>query len=300
MGDPLTQIFQPGFFSNQSVGIAIVVGGLAAVVCGVAGVLTVIRGQSFSGHSLADVSTTGGSGAVLFGASNPLLGFVLAAVLGAGAMDILGGQRSRTRDVATGIVLGAALGLTALFLYLESTLHNTTGASIAVLFGSIFAVPTSTIPLALLFSVISLILVVPLYRPLLLGAVSADVARARGVPVRMLGALYLIGMALAVSVACLTVGAILSTALLIGPAATALRITKRPGLALVLSSTVGVTATWLGILLAYDSYAWPPSHHGWPVSFFIVAVVFLLYVMAGLPIWARDDSRLIHPAPTTT
>ena len=291
MSNPWTQVFQPGFFSNQSVGIAIVVGGLAALVCGFAGVITVIRGQSFSGHSLADVSTTGGSGAVLV-QINPLLGFVLAAVLGAGAMDVLGGQRSRSRDVATGIVLGAALGVTALFLYLESTLHNTTGASVAVLFGSIFAVSLSAVPLVVAFSIVSVAIVLPLYRPLLLSAVSADMARARGVPVRMFGALYLIGMALAVSVACLTVGAILSTALLIGPAATALRVTKRPGIALALSSGIGIIATWLGILLAYDSYDWPPHHQSWPVSFFIVAVVFLFYVMAGLPIWRRDSRSI--------
>ena len=36
---------------------------------------------------------------------------------------------------------------------------------------------------------------------------------------------------------------------------------------------------WLGILLAYDSYDWPPPHHGWPVSFFVVALVLLAYLL---------------------
>ena len=41
-----------------------------------------------------------------------------------------------------------------------------------------------------------------------------------------------------------------------------------------------MAATWLGILLAYDSFYWPPVQHGWPVSFLIVAVVFVLYLFA--------------------
>ena len=87
-------------------------------------------------------------------------------------------------------------------------------------------------------------------------------------------------MALAVSLAALTIGAVLTTALLIGPPATALRLVKRPGLAALVAGAIGVLATWLGILLAYDSYDWPPGGHGWPVSFLVVAVVFVFYLVA--------------------
>ncbi len=43
------------------------------------------------------------------------------------------------------------------------------------------------------------------------------------------GWLCLIAIALAVSLSALTIGTILSTALLVGPAATAMRLTRRPG-----------------------------------------------------------------------
>jgi zinc/manganese transport system permease protein len=100
------------------------------------------------------------------------------------------------------------------------------------------------------------------------------------VRVRLVGFLHLLALALAVSLSALTVGAILSTALLIGPAAIALRLAKRPGRAVALSALIGISATWGGVLLAYDSYYWTPGH-GWPVSFFVVALVFLLYVITG-------------------
>ena len=46
---------------------------------------------------------------------------------------------------------------------------------------------------------------------------------------------------------------------------------------------IGIGAMWLGIVLAYDSYEWPPAGHGWPVSFFVVSIVFVLYLLSGLP-----------------
>jgi zinc/manganese transport system permease protein len=51
---------------------------------------------------------------------------------------------------------------------------------------------------------------------------------------------------------------------------------------------IGVTVVWLGVLLAYDSYSWPPIHHGWPVSFFIVALALLAY---GLASWFGAHGR---------
>ncbi len=101
-------------------------------------------------------------------------------------------------------------------------------------------------------------------------------------PVRAVGIAFLVTMALAVSLSAVTVGAILSTALLIGPAATALRLTRRPAAALAGSAALGLVATWGGILLSYDSYYWPPARHGWPVSFFVVALIFTFYVLADV------------------
>ena len=78
---------------------------------------------------------------------------------------------------------------------------------------------------------------------------------------------------MSVSLSAVVIGAVLSTALLVGPAATALRICKGPVQSMATAAGIGVAATWLGVLLAYDSFYWPPAGHGWPVSFFVVALV---------------------------
>ena len=281
MHQVLRAIVEPGFFSSSAVALAAVVGGLVALVAGAVGVFTVLRGQAFAGEALGDIGAAGGSSAYLIGIA-PLWGFVGIAVAAAGVMETIGIQRARGRDLATGIVLGAGFGLAALFLYLGTTFDNTTGATITILFGSIFALDKAILPAALVFGALALAIIVACYRPLLLSSISPELAAARGIPVRLIGGLYLIAMAVAVALAAVTIGAILSTALLIGPAATALQLTTRPARAIVTAGLIGLGAMWLGLLLAYDSYDWPPLHHGWPVSFFVVTLVLIVYLSARI------------------
>ena len=276
MSQVLHALVEPGFFSSQEVQLAAAVGGLVAVVAAAVGVFTVLRGQAFAGEALGDIGAAGGSSAYLLGIA-PLWGFVGIAVAAAGVMELIGIQRARGRDLATGIVLGAGFGLAALFLYLGS-LTSATGATVTILFGSISALDPSVLPLALALGAVALGIVIVLYRPLLLSSLSPELAAARGVPVRLVGALYLTAMAVAVALSAVTIGAILSTALLVGPAAAALALTRRPGRAIVVAGLIGVGVVWLGVLLAYDSYYWPG--HRWPVSFFVVTLVLLAYLGA--------------------
>lgn len=273
----LSSIFDADFYSNGPVQVAMAVGGGAAIVCGTVGVFTIIRGQTFAGHALADVSSAGGSASFLFGI-NPLLGFVVMALLGAGGIELIGVGRAKERSLATGIVLGAGLGLSALFLYFDTTSHSTTGAAITVMFGSMWAIPTSIVPLAIGTGLCALLVTGILYRPLLLSSINPELAAVRGINVRLVGYLYMLVLGLAVALSAMTVGAILSTALLIGPPAVALRLVKRAGWAIVLSILIGLGTVWGGIVLAYDSFYWTPGR-GWPVSFFIVSLMFILYIV---------------------
>jgi zinc/manganese transport system permease protein len=288
-------IVEPGFFASTPVHVALAVGGLAAVVSGVLGVFTVMRGQSYAGHAFSDISVTGGSGTYLIGIS-PLWGFAGASVLAAGIMDMIGVQRPRGRDLATGIVRGAFLGLAALFLYWDTQHTSTTGATLTILFGSMFLISSSTIPVIVVFSVVALGIAAVLYRPLILSSVSSELAFARGVRVRLTGVLCLIAIAVAVSLSSLAIGTILSTALLVGPPAAAMRLTSRPGWAIVWAAVLGLGATWLGVLLAWDSYYWPPARRGWPVSFFVVTLVFLFYLAAQFA-GRRSRGRAVAAEP---
>jgi zinc/manganese transport system permease protein len=299
-------LFEPGFFGSGPVHVALAVGTAVAATSAVVGVFTVTRGQSFAGHSLADIATTGGSGAFLVGL-NQFWGYLAFGAGAAAFMEMIGIQRRRGRDVATGVVLGAALGLAALFLYLGTQYSATTGASFTVLFGSVFVLTASSVPALVASALIALGTVLVLARVLLLTSLNPDLAAARGVPVRAVGAAYLMALAVSVALAAVLIGAVLSTALLIGPAATALRVARSPARAMAAAAGIGVAATWLGVLLAYDSFYWPPSGRGWPVSFFVVALIVGGYLLgslrprrgprpaAELPEQADSEQACTHP-----
>jgi zinc/manganese transport system permease protein len=290
VGHIFSYIVEPGLLSSGPVRTALLVGTVVAVTSGVVGVFTVIRGQSFAGHALADVATTGGAGAFLAGL-NQFWGFLLAGVAGAAIMELVGVQRRRGRDVATGVVLGAALGAAALFLYLGTETSSTTGASFTILFGSMFVISPDTVPALVASGVLALVVVALLSRVLLLTSLSPELAAARGVPVRAVGIAYLAALAVAVSLSAVIIGAVLSTALLIGPAATSLRVARRPARAMAAAALIGTAATWLGILLAYDSYYWPPAGHGWSVSFFVVALVVVGYLVTYIRLPRRGHRQ---------
>jgi zinc/manganese transport system permease protein len=109
--------------------------------------------------------------------------------------------------------------------------------------------------------------------------------------VRVVGVLFMIAMSVSVGLSSIAVGSILSTALLIGPAATSVRLTKSLRASLIVAGLLGVATAWLGILFAYDSFYWVPSSQGLPVSFFIVSLIFIAYLISGVPLVRRGLVR---------
>lgn len=280
MSAVVTAIFHDGFFASAEVRQALLIGGIAAIVAAVVGVPTLIRGQAFVGAALGHVSSAGGALAPLIGIS-AFAGFLLMSALTGGALESLPPRQARERDLLTGAVLGAALGLTSLFLYLDISLGRSSGSTITVLFGSLFVLPRDALAPALISGVLALILTALFLRQILLTALDPDLAAVQGIRLRRVGLAHLVTLTLAVALAALTVGAILSTALLVLPAAGAISVTARPGRSLLIAAATGLAGTWGGILLAYDSYDWTGGQ-AWPVSFCIVATLAALRLALAL------------------
>jgi len=270
-------LLPPGFWQSGIVLNALTVGTVVAVVTAALGYFVVLRGYSFTGHAVTDIGLAGGSGALLVGL-NPLWGLLAFCTLAAGGIDLLG-SRVRERDVATGVVLVLMLGVGSLLLYLGTKMANEPPG--ILLFGSVFEADPAITPPVVGIGLGCLTVLALLYRPLLFCSVSPEAAAARGVRVRLVGLIFIVTMAVGVAEAAQVVGVLLSTALLIGPAATASYLSARPGVAIVLAIAIGVAETWLGIVLAYDSYYW--GGKSWPVSFFITALALGIYLLARAP-----------------
>lgn len=286
-------LFAPGLLQSPPVRTALLMGSFVAVASAVVGVFVVVRGQAFLGHALGDMGSTGGSGAALFGIG-ALWGFLAGGLVAGSAVDLGSGAKPRDRDVTTGIVLSAMLGLGALFLYLVTVANSQTSITQTILFGSIFAASPGLWPTLAVLSALAVGLVVTLYRPLLFSTAAHDLAQARAVRVRLVSYLFLLATVIAVEQSALVTGALLSTCLVVGPAATALRLTRTMAGAFLTAIAISLGVVFVGIILAYDSYNWPPVDRGWPVSFFVTALTLVAYLFAQ---FARRGRKATTPAP---
>ena len=242
-------------------------GTIIAIVAAIVGFFVVLRGLTFAGDALAHVGFTGSAGAILVGLP-PIFGMFALCVVGGITMGALG-ERIRGRDVAIGIVMAFALGLGALFLSLYTRYAT---EAFSILFGTILGVSHQDLWVTGIAGLVTLVALGIIARPLLFASVDPEVAEARGVPVRPLAAAFMVILAIAVAQAVQVVGVLLLLTLLVGPAATAGYITHRPGRVVLLAVGIALAETWTGVTLAFYNKA--------PVSFYIAAISFVLYVVA--------------------
>jgi zinc/manganese transport system permease protein len=98
------------------------------------------------------------------------------------------------------------------------------------------------------------------------------VAEAKGMPILLLGIIFMLLVAMATSISVQVVGVLLIFSLMVTPAATAQRLSQKPLRAIIISVAIALGATWLGLISAF--YIVKP-----PVSFFITSFVFIFYIL---------------------
>lgn len=262
------QLFAYHFMQN-----AFLAGTFIALIAGAVGYFMVLRGQSFAGHTLANVGFAGAAGAVLLGWS-PVVGmlvFCIGAALGIGMLGERHTQRQSGHGVAIGTIQTFALGLGLLFVHLSSSYA---AGIYAILFGAVLGISDRDVKVIALTTVVTLAGLVVISRPLLFASVEPDVAEARGVPVRLLSNAFLVLLAFAVAQAVQVVGVLLIFALLVTPAAIAQQISARPAVAVGLSVFLALIFTWAGLAVAYFT--------PYPVGFFITSFAFGTYGLVSL------------------
>ncbi len=261
-------------------------GTIVAVVAGSIGYFVVLRSSSFAAHALSHIGFAGATGAVVLGL-NPIFG-LLAFTLGSGIAIGALGNRLRGRDVTIGIVLAWTLGLGVLFISLYTGYAT---EAYALLFGEILGISSNDVVVTIVAGVITIAALVATYRPLLFASVDEELAGAKGVPVTALSIAFMAILAVAVTEAVQVVGVLLIFALIVTPAAIAVRFTSRPSVAIGIGIVLALLFTWLGLAIAYYS-----PH---PVSFFITTLAFFTYVGVRLaePLRSRFGRRAaIAPA----
>ncbi|MGY1811523.1 metal ABC transporter permease [Blastococcus sp. SYSU D00820] len=281
-------VLQTDFMRNALIG-----GSLVALAAGLLGYFVITRSNAFAAHALAHIGFPGATGALLVGAP-VTLGLAVFCV-GGGLLIGLLGRRVAEREIATGTVLAAATGLGVLFGSLASANASTTTS---VLFGNLLAISDDELVVFAAFTLFVVVVLALVARPLLFASVDPAVAEARGLPVRALGVAFVVLLALTITMAVQVVGTLLLFALVVTPAATALRITARPGRVAAIAVGIALVSVWLGLVLA--------AMVDLPPSFFVVTVAVVVWAAvmvgtrrsaAGLPVGSGHEPHP-HRVPT--
>jgi zinc/manganese transport system permease protein len=258
--------------------VALAAGTVVALLAGLLGPLVVVRNNAFAVHGIAELGLTGAAGGLLLG-----LDATTGALLGSVSVGLLLGLlalHGRDRDTATGAVLAVGLGFGVLFL---SRLHSYATS-----------VSDGQVRHLLVVAVLVVGALALAWRPLWFASIDGEAASARGVPVRALAVAFPVLLGAAVAVTIQVTGVLLILTLLVTPAATAQRLTSRPGPTVALSVSLALLATVGGILA---SLQWDA-----PTSFFIAVFSFVGYAAARLApgqrsrLQRRPLVRLAHAA----
>jgi zinc/manganese transport system permease protein len=244
-------------------------GTIVAIVAGVIGYFVVVRRSSFAAHALSHVGFTGAAGSVLLGL-NPLSG-LLTFTIGGGIFMAMLGRRAENRDVQIGNVLAFLLGLGVLFISLYAGYAT---EAYSLLFGEILGISFHSVIITLIAGLLILIATGIIFRPLLFTSLDEDVAEAKGISIQEINIAFMILLAAAVSISVQVVGVLLIFALLVTPAAIAQQIARRPMQGIAISVLISLLATWLGLFVSF--------YLPYPVSFFIVSIVFIIYLSVRL------------------
>jgi zinc/manganese transport system permease protein len=236
---------------------------VVAVVAGVVGFFTVLRGAAFAAHALPNGAFAGAAGAFLIGA-NTLVGLGVFSLAGAGMIAGLG-RRARS-DVATALTIVLMLALGDLFL---SRTSEYAPEIFALLFGEVLGVSTSKLGPTIAIAAVCIVVVAVLYRPLMLSSVAPDVAAARGIKPGVMDLAFLVVLALVTTMAVPVVGSLLIFSLLIGPAGAARSFTNRPSVAMGLSVVFALVTVWVAIAVSYETNL--------PIGFFVGAISAFAY-----------------------
>ncbi len=179
------------------------------------------------------------------------------------------GEKLSERDVGIGMTLSLALGLGLLFLHFYTSAAT---RAAALLFGNVLGVDDAALWTLVVLAAVGLVALAFIARPLLFASLQAELAEARGLPMRGLSIAFLSLVAIAVAECSQIVGVLLVFTLMVGPAAAAQNFSRRIAPAIFLSAGLALAEAWGGLTLAY--------YTDWPTSFWITALSGAVYFLS--------------------
>lgn len=262
----------PFFFTLDMFQRVLVASFVITVIAGVLGSFLLIRNMALIGDGIAHV-TFGGVAVSMVLAGVPTLPMAtFFAVVAAVLIFELQDRGLLEGDTAIAIMMTGALafGLVALRRWGEGITANVE----RFLYGNVLFVDDASLDWICTVGLVALLLLGAMYRGLLASAVDPVAARVQGIPVRAIGLAFSIITAVVVVLMVKIIGALLVTALLVSPAATAQQVGKSFRSCILWSQVFGLVSVLLGIYLSAE------EDTGAGAMIALVAAVIFLVVVA--------------------
>lgn len=244
-------------------------GAILGLVGGLIGVFVIQRDMAFAVHGISELSFAGAAAALLIGA-DVVTGSIVGSLVAAGLIGWLG-VRAGQRNSIVGVLMSFGLGLGILFL---SLYDGRSANRFSLLTGQIVSVQSGQLGWLIAISAFVLIALLLIWRPLRFDSLDPQSAAARGVPTVAVSLGFMLLLGLAVAVAVHIIGALLVMALVVTPAAAAVRVASGAVAVPVLSAIFGIVSAVGGILLAVMGTL--------PVSPYITTISFVIYVVCRI------------------
>lgn len=245
---------------------SVIAGAVLGLVGGLIGVFVMQRDMAFAVHGISELSFAGAAAALLIGV-DVVTGSIVGSLVAAALIGWLG-ARARDRNSIIGVLMPFGLGLGILFL----SLYNGRSANrFSLLTGQIVSVQSGQLGWLIGIGTVVLLGLLLVWRPLRFDSLDPNSAAARGVPTGAVSIVFMLLLGLIVAVAVHIIGALLVMALLVTPAAAAMRVASGPVAVPVLAAVFGFVSAVGGILLAIMGTL--------PVSPYITTISFLIYLV---------------------
>lgn len=263
----------PFFFTLDMFQRVLVASFVITVIAGVLGSFLLIRNMALIGDGIAHV-TFGGVAVSMVLAGVPTLPMAtFFAVVAAVVIFELQDRGLLEGDTAIAIMMTGALafGLVALRIWGEGITANVE----RFLYGNVLFVDDASLDWICTVGLVALLLLGAMYKGLLAAAVDPVAARVQGIPVRAIGLTFSIVTAVVVVLMVKIIGALLVTALLVSPAATAQQVGKSFRSCVLWSQFFGLMSVLIGIYLSAEE----ETGAGAMIAL-VAAVIFLVVVVS--------------------
>lgn len=262
------------YFQYPFVWYALIVGVLIALCSSLLGVTLVLKRFSFIGDGLSHVAFGAMAVASILNLTNNML-FILPVTVLCAILLLKTGQNTTIKgDAAIAMLSVGALAIGYLLMNIFSTGPNLSGDVCSTLFGStsILTLSQSQVHLCCTLSVIVVILFVLFYHKIFSITFDENFTKAIGIRTSMYNLLIAVITAVIIVLAMNLVGSLLTSALIIFPALSAMRIFKTFFSVTLCSVLLSVFCAFFGILLSILA--------GTPVGSTIVAVDITAFLIA--------------------